>query len=424
MDTKSKGSQDDLTGLSIDNLGLDFIEEEETQEQEGLTQEDKDILTQEDETSGTSEEESEEFSDDYMNSFFNNEETSETSEEESGESEEQEETEEDTTEQSEGEEASEEGEAETPLHLHAAIMKERGLLPSSFDPNQVEGETLDEQIESLANEIEKGYEDRYSHLKNGLDSLSKEVVEKIQQGFSEEEAKQSVVNREKINSITDEQLENDEKLQENLYREYLQKQNVPEKLIDKYIKKSRDADSLYEDSKEARESLPELYKQEDQKKQEEIQRQQQQQEQKRQETIQKLENQLNSLEGQEVYPGVKITKNDIPKIKEKLLQPVKYEEDENGNQIPISREAQLKREDPINYWIRWAALDNAGAFDKNADQKKVKQRQETEATKKLSKRIQEQQKKEKSKKSGINKGKTKQQESEIAFPDFGSLGIK
>lgn len=423
MDTNSKGSRDDLNSLSIENLGLDVIEDD-TKEQEGLTEEDKNILSQEDESESSSQ--SEENEDDYMNSFFNSETTEEESSEEetsTEETSEEETTEEETTEESEGGEA-EESEAETPLHLHAAIMKERGLLPSSFDPAKVEGETLNEQLESLANEIEKGYEDRYSNLKNGLDSLSKEVMEKIEQGFSEEEAKESVVNREKINNITDQQLENDEKLQENLIREYLQKSNVPENQIDKYIKKSRDADSMYEDSKEARENLPGIYKQEDQKKQEEIKQQQQQQEQKRQETIQKLDQQLNSLEGQEIYPGVKITKNDIPKIKEKLLQPVKYEEDQDGNQVPISREAQLKKEDPINYWIRWAALDNAGAF--NGDQKKVKQRQETKATEKLSKKIQEQQKKEQSKKSGINKNKgvREAEESELSLPDFDKFGIR
>lgn len=419
MEKENKEQQlmDDFSGLDIDFEEIGVTEDSEEQ---GITDEDKEILQQQEEPTedGSQEQPTEETEEPEDES-----QTEEPGEDAEDSTEGTEQPEEDTKEK-EGEETSD-GEESNPLQLHAAIMKERGLLPPSFNPDEVEGETLDEQIKSLADTIEKGYEDRYSNLKGSVDELSKEVIEKIEAGFTEEEAKQSVVEREKINKITDEQLESDEKLAEDIYRQYLKMSDVPDKAIEKMIKRSKDADTLYEDSKEGRDEMPNLFKERDKQKEQQVKEEERKKEKKREETLKTLDKQLNELEGKEIYPGLKISKKDIPKIKDLLLKPSTYEEDENGKQIPISKEQQLKKEDPVSYYTRWAALANAGAFDKDFDPTKVKKNLETDATKKLSRKIQEQQSKEKQKKSGMGRKTPKKEDkgSDVELPDFTEFGL-
>jgi hypothetical protein len=411
---------DDFAGLDIDFEEIGMTDESGESQEQGVTDEDREILQQQEEPEDGSQEQPTKEDDESQGE----EPGDESQEEELGDSsEEDEQPKEDTKDKEEGETS--DGEESNPLQLHAAIMKERGLLPPSFNPDEVEGETLDEQIKSLADTIEKGYEDRYSNLKGSVDELSKEVIDKIEAGFSEEEAKQSVIEREKVSKITDEQLESDEKLAENVYRQYLEMSGVPDKAIDKMIKRSKDADTLYEDSKEGRDGLPDLFKEKDKQKEQQIQEQERKREKKREETLKTLDKQLNDLEGKEIYPGLKVSKKDIPKIKDLLLKPTTYEEDENGKQIPISKEQQLKKEDPVNYYIRWAALANAGAFDKDFDPTKVKKNLETDATKKLSKKIQEQQTREKNKKSGMGRKTPKKEEkgNDVELPDFSQFGL-
>ncbi len=431
MSTNSKGVNNDSLNDDFLSLDLDVIpEEEESSQQEGLTQEDREALESEQEQSTeetTQEPESQENDEDYWQKFF----AEENSEEDTSQPEGSEEKTEESSEEPEGEaedteekkeETSEDGGADTPLHLHAAIMKERGLLPSSFDTSEVKGENLQEQIESLADVIEKGYEDRYKNLKSNLDDLSKEVVEKIEQGFSEEEAKQSVIDRAKVENLDEQTLENDQDMQENLVRKYLSMSNVPESTIEKYVKKAKDSDSLYDEAKEAKTQLPELYRQQEEEEKQRRQQEEQQRQQQRQQLEQKFQKQLEDSVGKEIFPGVKINKKDTEQIPE-LLKP-KYTIEKNGKQYNVTLEQKLKYENPVNYYLTWAALAKDGAFDPNADHKKVKQRQETQSTKKMAEKIEKQQQKMKPK-GGFKKTQSKQSdEGSVSLPDFGSLGIR
>lgn len=426
----SKGVNNDSLNDDFLALNLDVVPDDDPQQEEGLTDEDKEALEQTDEEqeqqeeTGESQEETgekKEGDEDYWESFFSEESESEDTTEETEEA--QEESEEASQEEEKKEGTSEDGEADTPLHLHAAIMKERGLLPSSFDLNEVKGENLQEQIESLADVIERGYEDRYKNLKSNLDDLSKEVVEKIEQGFTEEEAKQSVVDRAKIENIDDQTLEGDQDMQEKLVRQYLSMSNVPEASVEKYIKKAKDSDSLYDDAKEARSELPELYRKQDEQEQQRRQQEEQQRRERQKKLEQQFQQELESNVGKEIFPGVKINKKDTEQIYD-FLKP-KYTVEVNGEQKSVTYEQKLKYEDPVTYYLRWAALAKDGAFDKNADHKKVKQRQETQSTKKMAEKIENQQKKMKPK-GGYKKtpSKTESDDPSQKMPDFGKLGIR
>lgn len=436
----SKGVNNDSLNDDFLALNLDVVPDEDPQQEEGLTEEDKEALEQpseeqeqQEETGQTEQqtgEKSEEDDEDYWEKFFSGESSSEDTTEETEESqteseeETQAESEEETSQDEEKKEGtSEDGEADTPLHLHAAIMKERGLLPSSFDLNEVKGENLQEQIESLADVIERGYEDRYKNLKSNLDNLSKEVVEKIEQGFTEEEAKQSVIDRAKIENIDDQSLEGDQEMQEKLVRQYHSMLNVPEATIEKYIKKAKDSDSLYDDAKEARSELPELYRKQDEQEQQRRQQEEEQRRERQKKLEQQFQQELESNVGKEIFPGVKINKKDTEQIYD-YLRP-KHTIEVNGEQKSVTYEQKLKYEDPVTYYLRWAALAKDGAFDKNADHKKVKQRQETQSTKKMAEKIENQQKKMKPK-GGYKKTSTKGESNDPSqkLPDFGSLGIR
>lgn len=406
--------------FSLDNIQMDLVQDEEVQdevttdetqnESQEETQEEN-IDNSQENTDDTSDDISEELSDDSLP-------------EEDKELLENEESQDDTLEETDKDKSEEanDSEVETPLHLHAALMKDRGLLPSSFNVDEVEGDTTEDKLEALADAIEKGYEERYNSLKGSLDSLSKEVLDKINSGLSEEEAKQSVVDRAKIENLDDETLEGDDDLQEKITRMYLQETGMPQKSIDRYIKNAKNSDSLYEEAKDARQELPEMYKQKDKEKQEQVKQQQKEREKKREDTVKQIDQTLDNYVGKELYPGVKLNKNDAKKVKDILLNPAEYVE-QNGQQVPISYEAKLKRDNPVEYYIRWANLVNLGYFDPNADLSKIKKKQETSYTKKMSDMINKQNEKQR-KSVGHNKDQATNKDSSVTLPNFSQFGLK
>lgn len=381
----------DLNLDFLDNIGQEQVQGDEQDNQdeqnesgENLSQEDRELLNQQDEQSEEgSEEGSQQEESDEQNI------ASEEGSQEEGEG-----TEESEEQSSEGGYKKEaEYSTDDTLRLYAEVFKEKGLLPSSFDLDEIEGDTQEELIENQVNAIHEALESEKGSYKQNLDQLSKEVNELVEQGVDYGEAKQRVTDRARIERMTEDQLEEDDQMKEYVLRTLYKKKNYSDKDIEKMIERSKDADKLDEDAKEAKSELPEIYKQEDKQLAEQQKAQQEQREKQRQETIKKIDETLKESQGQELFPGLQMNETDANKVKEYMTQPVDWEQREDGTQVPISKEVQLRRENPIEFSKRLNYLIHLGYFDPKADMSKIGKKQESNAVKKISQRLKEQDKK-------------------------------
>ena len=312
-----------------------------------------------------------------------------TSQEEGGESKETNSEEEGSEEETK---AAEEYSTDDTLRLYADLFKEKGRLPSSFDLDSIEGDTPEDKIENQVNAMLEYLDQEKGSYKQNLDQLSKEVNELIESGVEPEEAKGRVADRARIERITDDQLEDSEDLQKYVLRTLYEKKNYSDKDIEKFIKRSEDAGTLYEDSSEARQEIPDIYKEEDKQLAEQAKQQQAERERQRQEVMKKIDEEVKNSIGQELFPGLKMSEKEADKVKEYMTQPVDWEKREDGTEVPISKEVQLRRENPVEFSKRLNYLIHLGYFNKDADLTKIGKRQESETVKKLSKQIKEQQK--------------------------------
>jgi len=376
--------------FALDNIGnqVQSDEQENQDEQnesgENLSQEDRELLNQQDE-------QSEEGTEEGSKQGESNEQNIDSEE---GSQEEGEGTEKSDEQSSEGEDKKEaEYSTDDTLRLYAEVFKEKGLLPSSFDLDEIEGDTQEELIENQVNAIHEALESEKGSYKQNLDQLSKEVNELVEQGIDYGEAKQRVTDRARIERMTEDQLEEDDQMKEYVLRTLYKKKNYSDKDIEKMIERSKDADKLDEDAKEAKSELPDIYKQEDKQLAEQQKAQQEQREKQRQETIKKIDETLKESQGQELFPGLQMNETDANKVKEYMTQPVDWEQREDGTQVPISKEVQLRRENPIEFSKRLNYLIHLGYFDPKADMSKIGKKQESNAVKKISQRMKEQDKK-------------------------------
>lgn len=380
--------------FALDNIGSQVQSDEQNEQNEqnesgeNLSQEDKELLNQQDEQSQENEEEGSQ-GEESGEQDINSEESSDEGSQEEGEG-----TEKSQEQSSEGEDTKEaDYSTDDTLRLYAEVFKEKGLLPRSFNLDEIEGETQEELIENQVNAIHEALENEKGSYKQNLDQLSKEVNELVEQGVDYEEAKQRVTDRARIERMTDDQLEEDDQMKEYVLRTLYKKKNYSDKDIDKLIERSKDADKLDEDAKEAKNELPDIYKEEDKQIAQQQKEQQEQREKQRQETIKKIDETLKEAQGQELFPGLQMNETDVNKVKEYMTQPVDWEQREDGTQVPISKEVQLRRENPIEFSKRLNYLIHLGYFDPNADMSKIGKKQESNAVKKISQRLKEQDKK-------------------------------
>lgn len=389
------GDFSDLVDTSQNEQGVQEESQQTESSDEGLSEDEKNALKESQE-----------------------EESGEETQTEEGSEEEEQEYEEDTEDTEETGKDENDG-TDTTLRLWAESFRERGILPQDFDVDNIEGDTPEEQVNNLLDSINDSIEEYKNSYKKGIDQYTKEVHDLIEQGVDPNEAKQRVTDRAKIEQITDDQLEENEDLQEHVLRVLYSKKNYSEKDIDKFVKRSRDAGQLYEDSKDAHQELPEIYKQEDKQLAEEQKKERERQEKEREKIKEQIHSEVDNMVGQEIFPGVQVSQRDAQKVEELMTQPVDYEENQNGNQRAISREEQLRRENPIEFKKKLDYLIYLGFFNKDADLSKIRKKQESATSKKIAQRMKETEKKQQKKSTGGTKQKgAEEQQQDFKLPDL------
>lgn len=247
----------------------------------------------------------------------------------------------------------------------ARYQLEQGVL-SSLDEDKLQ-KIIKEDGEAAAfsyliqNEVDNNSEEVIKQL----DTYSKEYTELRKSGFSAEEAGNTVMTLESLASISEEDMQDEEK--EDLRRMILKENykattSFSESKIDRLVKRAFDINADVEDAVEALESLKETK----QKELEDAKKAQKQQQEDAQTAynnqLQELNKHIDSLE--EIIPGKKINKQTKTKISDVLTKPVKQsEEGYSMNAIWAKRS-----EDQTTFDTTLAYLFLSGVFDGKWDQ--------------------------------------------------------
>jgi hypothetical protein len=247
----------------------------------------------------------------------------------------------------------------------ARYQLEQGVL-SSLDEDKLQ-EIIKEEGEPAAFKylIQQEVDSNIKAASEQLDNYSREYVELRKSGFASEDAANTVLTLEALDSISEEDLQNEEK--EDLRRMILKENykattSFSESKIDRLVKRAFDIDADVEDAKEALESLREAKQKEIETAKEAQRKEQEANQEAYNRQIQDLNKHIESLE--EIIPGKKINKQTKSKIFDLITKPVKQsDEGYSMNAIWAKR-----NEDPISFDAVMSYLYLSGVFEGKWDQ--------------------------------------------------------
>jgi len=266
----------------------------------------------------------------------------------------------------------------------ARYQLEQGVLSSLDEEKLQEIVEKDGEAAAVSYLIQNEVETNTKAVTEQLNEYSQEYVELRKAGFATEEASNKVMTLEALDSITEDDLQDEEK--EDLRRMILEENykattSFNKSKIDRLVKRTFDINADVEDAQEALDSLKESKKQElvdakkaQQKAQEDAQESYNNQ-------IQELNKHVDSLE--EIIPGKKINKQTKAKITDIITKPVK----QSDTGYSMNAMWAKRNENPIDFDTTLAYLYLSGVFDGKWDQ--ITKTVNTNLTKKLEKKLSE-----------------------------------
>jgi len=310
-----------------------------------------------------------------------------------------------------------EDEDESPSYLHAAALREEGVLPN-LDIDTLKGKepeevfrTINTHIKDQVDESIKAGIDQY---KNGFGERAKKFLESLDKGVPFNDVAENYALEDRYNGIDDKGLENDESLQKIVYSDLLNIKGFSESKINKMVEKALQDGELLEESKEGLKEINTIILDERKASEIEAQRIADEGKAKNAEMKVKIEKTIGDIK--EIIPGIALSDVEKQNVIRDLTVPVRYA-NRNGKQIPVSRAMDLREKDPLKYEMRLNYFINKGFFDDDAKFEGIVRKAETAAAKKLVDKM-----KGEPRKSGATTVKgtegQKTKEEEFVFPKF------
>lgn len=143
------------------------------------------------------------------------------------------------------------------LRIFAEMQREKGII--NFEDSEYEDSEdflLNKIEDTVASKIASGI----SEYKDSLPTEVKDIIDNYEEGVGLDAIIQNKKSLEYYEKITDEKLESDDKLQENLVREYYKEKGFSDEKIDKKIVRLKVNEDLEDEAKEALEEITEIKK--------------------------------------------------------------------------------------------------------------------------------------------------------------------
>jgi len=266
------------------------------------------------------------------------------------------------------------------------MLREDGILDSEFKSSE-------EMLSAFGEAIKNGIES----YKDELPEPVKKLIEGYEEGVPFEDILKIKSEQIRLDSLTDENLEENVELQKALNREYFKATTkFSDAKIEKEIQRLADLDELFDSSVEAKEALKELNKEKEAEKIEEARQNRILQE----ENYRKEINQLNERVSKttEIIPGIKISEKEQKELFKAITTPVETRGSELLNQVMLVRE-----KDPIGFEMKLNYYIKLGLFNETPDISKLTKVAETKTVSKLEKQLEDTARKNIAKSSGSSR---------------------
>lgn len=264
----------------------------------------------------------------------------------------------------------------------ARYQLEQGVLSSLDEDKLKEIIESDGEAAAFSYLIQSEVESNSKVIEERLDEYSKEYADLRKAGFSSQEAGNTILTLEALDSITEDDIQDEanEELRRTILKEnYKATTSFSESKIDRLVKRAFDINADVEDSVEALESLKEARKTDlAAEKQRKVDEQKAAQDAYNQQ-IAELSKHIESLD--EIVPGKKINKQTKSKIKDIITKPVKQSEEGYAMNAMWAK----RNENPVEFDSILAYLYLSGVFDGKWDQ--ITKTVNTQLTKKLQTKI-------------------------------------
>lgn len=251
------------------------------------------------------------------------------------------------------------------------LLKEEGIVEDTFEDK----EALFTYFKTVAD----------NNVQEWKDSLPPEIADLInnyEEGVPFDELLQIKSNQIRLDSITEESLEDNIDLQKNLVKNFYQGKGFTEAKIEKMVSKALELDELEDEAKEALTELKEI----EGKKLESTKLAQKQRELENQKAYTESINRLNTTinEVKEIIPGVKIDDKTKKELFNMITKPAETREGQAISQVMLLRE-----KNPLDFELKLNYYAKLGLFDENPKFDVIMKKSETKVLGKLERQLEE-----------------------------------
>ncbi|KKP51370.1 MAG: hypothetical protein UR43_C0022G0008 [candidate division TM6 bacterium GW2011_GWF2_33_332] len=309
---------------------------------------------------------------------------------------------------------------ESPVYLHAAALLEHGVLPN-FDLKSLDGlepvAAIIKLNEHIQTQIDESIQEGVEEYKSTIGDKAVKFIADLEKGIPFESLADNYSLEERYGSITKKSLAEDEKLQEQVYKDLLTLKGFSEAKINKMVAIAKEKEDLLE---EATEGLGEIQSTiEEERKEMRIQAERQKTA--KDESIRKTKEAVQSAvkATKEIIPGIEVTEEEKKELIKSLTVPV-YFTNKQGEKIPMSAAMAQRAKNPLAFELRLAYFIKNGFFDdkiKDGAFDVFTKKVETSATKRLGSILNGERRTVGKPGSEVNKGKgEKEEKDDFQFP--------
>jgi len=272
---------------------------------------------------------------------------------------------------------------DSPLYLHAATLHEEGILPS-LDLSSLKGKKYSEAFQLYLDAQNKYIEEGRNEYKNSLSERQKNFLELIEKGIPQEQAEHQFTIEDSYGKITDEVLSDDEELQKQIIIQYHQLKELSEKKINILIKAAVDDERLFEEAKEARDSINAYIADQRKVMLKQAEEEERQAGERENELKTRIKTTIDSVN--EILPGIKISASEKTRLFELMTKPVETRVI-NGQKVPINLINKIRSEDRVLFDLRLNYFIEQGMFKKEFDLSKLNKKLTSTAAQKLAAKL-------------------------------------
>ena len=282
-------------------------------------------------------------------------------------------------------------ESDSPVYLHAAALKENGVLPN-FDLDGIKDIEPEQAIlkinEHIQSQIDASIKEGIEHYKSTVGERALNFIKSLEEGIPFEDLAENYTLEERFGNIKADNLAENEELAEAVYKDYLYMKGFSDTKVKKFVDTAKANDELAQESVESLKEIQSMIIEERKQIKANAEKEKAEQEARNEKIKADIEKTVNSVK--EILPGSDVTEQEKKELIKMLTVPVRYADSPDGRKVPVSKAMDIRSKDPIAFELRLNYLISKGFFESDLKNLKLEtflKKSETSATQKLIEKI-------------------------------------